>query len=214
MIQGVIFDLFNTLVYETGEKTRFVQFSEQIGMNWRDYSYAKLFEKHFMTSIHPDFRTPIAGLLSELGIKASSELIEKLDSILNNFTPDSFRMFDDARSVLAALRGKLKLGMLTNCTAQVYSAIRKRFKFEDYFEGIVTSFQLGALKPERVAFQAALRSIGLNRDTALFVGDSFKDDVRAAENFGMIAVLVDRNLNHIQYENRVEQLQDIKRFLK
>ena len=70
------------------------------------------------------------------------------------------------------------------------------------------------MKPEKAAFTAVLNAIGLNRDQVIFVGDSFKDDVRAAENFGMAAVLIDRNSRHPQYTNRIEHMGELARFLK
>ena len=123
-------------------------------------------------------------------------------------------MFDDVRPALAALKGKYRLGILSNCTALVYSAVRQRFKLEDTFDSVITSFQIGRLKPDKAAFVAAMNSLGLNRDQVIFVGNSFRDDIRAAENMGLNSVMIDRKNANPQYTNRIETLQGLSRFLR
>ncbi len=214
MIEGVIFDLFNTLVFETREKPRFVEFSQMINKNSQDYNYMKVFEKHFMTSVVPDFKIPIPEMLTELRIPFDEALVDRLAAVLMDFTPESFKFFEDVRPALATLKGKFRLGILSNCTALVYSVVRQRFKLEDNFDAVVTSFQLGRLKPDKAAFLAAMNSLGLNRDQVIFVGDSFKDDVRAAENLGLNSVMIDRQKKNPAYTNRIEALTELGRFLR
>ncbi len=213
MIKGIIFDLFGTIIYEMREKQRFVEFAELIGKDWNDYNYRKLYEVYFASRKIPNFREPTIALLKTLNIPYNEELINKLVSVLNDFTPQSFRMYDDAKSVLYVLKNKYKLALLTNVTSPVFDAVWQRFKLENIFDGIVCSFQINTVKPDKRAFTAALNAINLTRDNVIYVGDSFKEDIRGAENFGMIAVLIDREGKHPQYENRIERLHELRRFL-
>jgi hypothetical protein len=56
MIKGIIFDLFNTLIYEERSKPRSVEFAQIIGKSMDDYDFMKGFEKCFMTSLYSDFK--------------------------------------------------------------------------------------------------------------------------------------------------------------
>jgi HAD superfamily hydrolase (TIGR01509 family) len=214
MIQGIIFDLFNTLVYEDRQPSRFEEFSRLIGKNPEDYAYKKLFEKSFMTEIIEAYSKPTLALLRELGLRANEELIDRLVAVLNDCEPQSFKFYEDVKPMLNALGGKYSLGILSNCNSIVYSKIRLKLKLEETFGSVVTSWQIATLKPDKAAFAAALNAIGLNRDQVVFVGNSFKDDVRAAENFGLNAVLIDRRNRFPQYSYRIERLPDILKHIK
>ena len=214
MIQGIIFDLFGTIIYENREPPRLQEFAKLIGRNLDDHEFLKLIETHFMTSLYGDYREPVAGFLQKLGIPADEQKLNTLLSVLKDFAQDSFVMYEDAKAALRTLKGKYKLGLFTNTTAPVFQTVRERFRLYDIFEGITTSFEQGHIKPEKAMFLAALHSLGLNRDQVLFVGSSFKEDLRAAENIGLNALLIDRMNKHMQCDRRIERMQEIVKFLK
>ena len=59
-------------------------------------------------------------------------------------------------------------------------------------DGVVSSAMVGARKPDRALFEAALALAGCSADEAVHVGDSLEHDVRGARAAGIRAVLVDR----------------------
>ena len=59
-------------------------------------------------------------------------------------------------------------------------------------DGVVSSAMVGARKPDRTLFEAALALAGCSADEAVHVGDSLENDVRGARAAGIRAVLVDR----------------------
>jgi len=59
-------------------------------------------------------------------------------------------------------------------------------------DGVVSSAMVGARKPDRALFEAALALAGCSADEAVHVGDSLENDVRGARAAGIRAVLVDR----------------------
>jgi len=59
-------------------------------------------------------------------------------------------------------------------------------------DGVVWSAMVGARKPDRALFEAALALAGCSADEAVHVGDSLENDVRGARAAGIRAVLVDR----------------------
>ena len=214
MIQGVVFDLFNTLIYEKREQIRWWEASKLLGLNLDKYDTLKVWEQIFCTHLYSDFREPLTTLRKKLANPVSDEAFEKSLQVMNNFDEKTFQMFDDVRPVLRALKGKYKLGLLTNVTAPDYAVARKKFKLNDIFDAIGASCQIEVIKPDKRAFVAILHALNLNRDQIIFVGDSFRDDCRGAENAGLNAVMIDRFSKHTEFEKRIEKLQELSRFLK
>lgn len=57
------------------------------------------------------------------------------------------------------------------------------------FETIITAADAGYRKPHPFLFESALRRLGIAPDQAVFVGDSYEDDIVPAAQLGMVAVL-------------------------
>ncbi len=214
IIQGVIFDLFGTIFFEERKVMRYREFAQAIGRNIDDYEFLKAFEQHFMTSLFSDFSEKTEDFLKAMGVPRDEAKVAHLIKILNDFSTESFKMFDDAKAALRTLKSKYKLGLYTNSAAPVFQKLRERFKIYDIFDGITTSFELCSLKPTKEMLLSALHSLGLNRDQVMFVGDSFKDDFRALENIGLNAVLLDRHDKYPQCERRIRSIPEITKFLK
>jgi putative hydrolase of the HAD superfamily len=62
----------------------------------------------------------------------------------------------------------------------------------DLVDGVVTSAEAGAAKPDPAVFRKALAIVGVLRGSAVHVGDSLDKDVAGARAFGMRAILVQR----------------------
>ena len=59
---------------------------------------------------------------------------------------------------------------------------------EHYFETILVSEKEQCRKPEAVIFERALAQMGVDAETAVFVGDNPEADVRGAQKVGMRGV--------------------------
>ena len=62
----------------------------------------------------------------------------------------------------------------------------------DLVEGVVTSAEAGAAKPDPAVFRKALELAGVDRAGAVHVGDSIDNDVAGARALGIRAILVQR----------------------
>lgn len=60
---------------------------------------------------------------------------------------------------------------------------------EDYFDGMVTSFEARALKPDRRIFDYAVNKLGIEPDETLFLDDS-ETNLKAASKLGFNTALV------------------------
>lgn len=100
----------------------------------------------------------------------------------------AWRIFDDVLPALDALRARgLRLGVISNWDERLRGLLQE-LGLARHFEVIVVSCEVGALKPARGIFEAALRALALPPEAVLHVGDDFESDVQGARAVGMRAL--------------------------
>jgi putative hydrolase of the HAD superfamily len=89
-------------------------------------------------------------------------------------------------AMLAALKGKYRLGLLSNLThAPAALHIIDRLGMAPFFDAVVVSGQLGYRKPHPQVFLALLEQLGTSREQTLFVGDNVEADIQGAQRMGI-----------------------------
>ncbi len=91
-----------------------------------------------------------------------------------------------AVSLLNSLKGKAKLGIITNGFTALQQIRLERTGLRDYFDALVISEEVGVPKPDPRIFDYALELAG-NPDRArvLMVGDTAESDIRGGMNAGL-----------------------------
>jgi epoxide hydrolase-like predicted phosphatase len=84
---------------------------------------------------------------------------------------------------IRSLRGKYKTGVISNAWGDLRDFI-VREKFDDAFDKIIISAEVGAMKPEPKIFQIALEQFGVKPKEAVFV-DDFQANIEGCEKVGM-----------------------------
>jgi putative hydrolase of the HAD superfamily len=132
-----------------------------------------------------DLRRRCAALLSEeLGRDVPVE--EMMGAI-------RFRAFGDAAPALAELRARgLRLVCVSNWDYALPDVL-ERVGLGELLDGVVTSAEVGAAKPDAAIFAEALRLAGCDAGDALHVGDSREEDIAGATAAGIRALLIDRS---------------------
>ena len=103
-----------------------------------------------------------------------------------------FGPYPEVPAVLRALRERgLRLVVASNWDGSLGEVLREA-GIRDLVDGVVTSAEAGAPKPDRRVFAAALRVAGCPPERAVHVGDSPSKDVAGAAAAGMAAILVRR----------------------
>lgn len=103
------------------------------------------------------------------------------------------RLVPGVRELLEALRGRVKIGVVTNGPS-----VRQRGKLERFgirpadLDALAISEEVGATKPDRAIFAFALARLGLAPARATMIGDSWENDVLGALGSGMAAVWLNR----------------------
>lgn len=104
---------------------------------------------------------------------------------------------------LRSLRPRVKTGLISNAWSGLRQYILDH-RFEDAFDHMVISAEVGVVKPDPRIYQMALEQIGVSPDEAVFV-DDFIENVEGAQAVGMSA---------IHFKGSQETIQQIKRLLK
>lgn len=93
---------------------------------------------------------------------------------------------DGAVSLLGALRGEARLGIITNGFTELQEARLARTGLAHHFDVLVISEQVGMTKPHREIFDHALALMGdPARDRVLMVGDNTDSDILGGINAGL-----------------------------
>jgi len=103
-----------------------------------------------------------------------------------------FDPYPDAAPALRALRARgLRAVAASNWDCSLPEVLERAGLLGD-LDGVVSSAEVGARKPDRALFEAALAIAGCPAAEALHAGDSVENDVQGARAAGIGAVLVDR----------------------
>jgi putative hydrolase of the HAD superfamily len=103
-----------------------------------------------------------------------------------------FRAYPDALEAVRALRedGRM-LVVVSNWDCSLPDWLGPTGLLE-LVDGVVTSADVGAAKPDAAVFRRALELAGVGPDRAVHVGDSLDNDVAGARDMGIHAILVQR----------------------
>jgi len=99
---------------------------------------------------------------------------------------------------MRGLRKKYKVGLISNAWSGLRPWIVSR-KFEDAFDTMTISAEVGVMKPDAHIFQIALEKLGVLPSESVFL-DDFLENVIGARAFGMQAI------HFIQPEQALEEL--------
>lgn len=86
----------------------------------------------------------------------------------------------------------IRLGVLTNNVAEFKDSWRAMLPFDELFDDVVDSHEVGLRKPNPAIYQLALARLGADAGRTAFL-DDVSSNVTAAQGVGMLAVLVDED---------------------
>jgi len=97
------------------------------------------------------------------------------------------------RDALLALRGRYRLGVISDTIFSPGRTLRRILEAEDLldlFDAFAFSDEVGASKPDRRMFDAAADQLGIGPEDTVHVGDREKNDVAGPQAVGARAILV------------------------
>ena len=130
------------------------------------------------------------GFLADLGLEG--DRLKRAVAFARRQTAqvEDRTLFGGVAETLARLKARgLKLAVLSD-TESPEPRVRRRLAemgIEAYFDAVVTSVDIGHVKPEPEAFEAALGRLGVEVAQAVFVGHD-EDELLGAHRVGLVAV--------------------------
>jgi epoxide hydrolase-like predicted phosphatase len=177
-IKAVFFDLGGVIVRTEFQAPR-QQLADRLGMDYDDLSKI-VFDS-------------ASGLKAAMGEIAADDhwasVIQRLKRPASELSGirDEFFAGDIVDRTLVeyirSLRGKYKTGLISNAWSDLRDFI-VREKFDDAFDKMIISAEVGAIKPEPKIFQIALEQFGVSPSEAVFV-DDFYANIKGCEKVGI-----------------------------
>jgi putative hydrolase of the HAD superfamily len=200
-ITAIGFDLFETLIMVENLRReeaagRLMQSLKRSGFSLADERFFPIYRaaaRRFMEAAqHSGQETHnrfwVSTALQELGYDVhpdDTRIALAVDTYFTAFT-DYAVPVPGTLAMLAALKGKYRLGLLSNLThAPAALHIIDKLGMAPFFDAVVVSGQLGYRKPHPQVFLALLDQLGTSREQTVFVGDNLEADIHGAQRMGI-----------------------------
>jgi len=129
--------------------------------------------------------------LGEQGTRSFALVLEVVDYYVRARL-SRYRLFPDALPTIEILRPRYQLGIITNGPGELQREKLRAVGLEDAVPIIVIAGEVGASKPARSIFAAALERAHCKSNQAAYVGDQLARDVAGAKAAGMVAIWLAR----------------------
>lgn len=197
-IKAIFFDLGGVIVRTEYQAPR-EHLAQRLGLNYEDL-VGLVFESktsrqasvgEIDTEAHWDAVVRSLGLPADQKARVRAEFFagDIVDLVLVDF--------------LRSLRPAYKTGLISNAWPDLRGYIVSQ-KFDDAFDHMVISAEVGMMKPDAGIYRLALEQAGVNPDEAVFV-DDFAENIKGAQAVGM---------HTIHFRDPDETLTNLRRMLK
>ncbi len=189
MIKNVIFDLGNVLLnFNSGNIISDHIKDEKL--------HQKISENIFESQewIKLDKGEISASKATEIFIERQPENKKLIKEIMHNWklylTP-----IEPNLDVLNELANKsLNLYVLSNFHKEAFEVVYDKYDFFRYFDGMIISYQVKAIKPDRLIYKKLIDRFDILPKNSLFIDDSFKN-IQAAEKLGFKTIHFNDNIS-------------------
>jgi putative hydrolase of the HAD superfamily len=141
----------------------------------------------------PDFEAQLARRLSEHSGRdvAADGLLQRM-----------FDQFENAPAMAGLVLRARRAGVLTGLLSNSWGNEYPREGWDEMFDAIVISGEVGMRKPEPEIFAHVLDLLGVGAAQTVFV-DDLEHNVRAAESLGLVGV------HHTSYDTTAQRLEEL-----
>lgn len=233
MIRAMVFDFGQTLVdsadgFRAAEREVQRKAFATLGLKvWGDFleGYREI-RTHFHARSDFSRKRILEAVFGRHGREGDAELLERWETEYWETVKRMTRVFPEAQAVLAALRGRYRLALITNTQGQKQDGKHRLVHYpelERFFEVIIVAGEGGIpAKPDQAPFRLCLEKLGIDPHEAIYVGDDWRIDIRGAQAVGMHPVwlqhrMVERQWPEVETQapviDRLESLLDIENLI-
>ena len=215
-IKAVIFDIDETLI---NRKEAFLKMCDYLVDTYaKEYPYEGTKEEliDYMVEIDAIGYGGIENMIPKLSKiwklpHSVEEFIKERNEIFGKLSVPFPEMFE----VLDALKGRYKLGVITNGYSLVQRDKINTVGIEHYFDDIIVSGEEKFQKPDPRIFYLSCERLGVKPEEAVFVGDYYPNDIAGALSANIRPIWINDNPDeHKEYEGiRVSRVKDILEYL-
>ena len=196
-IQGIIFDLFDTLIYIepsvlNSELDKMAAIAGVSGKVFRE-NWAPKSAQHRMEYFKGrlDLSGYFSAVLKEMGRTPEPQILANIIEVRLAMR-EHVRFFADTLPILDKLqREGYKLGLISNL-GSLWGIVFEKLNFKKYFEVISLSYEVALAKPEPEIYQTTAQRLGCNPGEYMFIDDQ-QDYVLAAKKVGMTGIWLNRD---------------------
>ena len=193
-VQAVIFDLYNTLMYEPDFEGCFPALAETIGVSLADYRrHRQATVGDATTGRLPTAVTRSRAILASLGIADIDGLSELLTAVERDWRWGQVQNYPATFPTLQTLRDRgIQIGLVSDCTELMGRQILVRQQLLPLLDATALSYEVGHAKPAAPIYLAATDALGVGPADCLFVGDGGSNEIAGARALGMRTVRIDQ----------------------
>ncbi len=126
--------------------------------------------------------------LQSRGIELSDEDCKTYNKLFLKFIQDESLLCPYALEVLAYLKGKYRICILSNGFGEIQYRKLSDTGLATYVDEVILSSDIGINKPNRHIFDYALEKMKAKREEVLMIGDSWCSDIHGASNAGIKSI--------------------------
>ncbi len=157
----------------------------------RDYSYSLLLKKY--------------------KIKKAAKFGKKEYEFFNRCLIKKMKPMPNIKPVLNRLKKRYKIAVVTNDNRKRAMRKIKKFGLNKYFRIVITSTEVGKVKPEKKYFTLAAKKLGVKTRECLVVGNNPADDIKPAKQLGIKTIAFNGKDGTYNTKNHKELLRILKR---
>jgi 2-haloacid dehalogenase len=190
---ALTFDCYGTLIdWEAGLLTALRPMLARRGVEPADddllESYARI-EAELEAGPYRPYRGILAEgarrLATDHGVTSSDDDVERVARSVADWPA-----FPDSTDALRRLAHRFRLGVITNCDDDLFTASRRRLGID--FDCVVTAEEARSYKPSERNFELMLERIGLPRERIVHVAQSLYHDHVPAQRLGLRTAWIHR----------------------
>ena len=133
------------------------------------------------------------GICARYGLRPDEGTIAEAASAYARGQQSNARLVPGVPELLETLRGRVKIGVVTNGPPARQRGKLKSFDIRpDDLDALAISGEVGAAKPDPAIFRHALAALGAAPEQVTMIGDSWENDILGALGSGMAAVWLNR----------------------